>query len=116
MIFCFDLDNVICKTKKNFYEKSKPSNKTIDIINALYKKGNKIIIFTGRFFGSCNGSIKKILLKDNGLSKKQLKKWKVKYHKLVFGKPVFDVIVDDRNFEFKKNWHTQFKKKYKIKI
>ena len=31
---------------------------------------------------------------DNGLTKKQLKKWGVKYHSLMFGKPVFDVYID----------------------
>ena len=45
---------------------------------------------------------------DNGLTKRQLKKWKIKYHKLIFGKPMFDVYVDDKNFQFKKNWHKQF--------
>ena len=28
-IICFDLDNVICLTKKNFYKKSKPNNLAI---------------------------------------------------------------------------------------
>ena len=33
---------------------------------------------------------------DQGLTKKQLKKWGVKYHSLLFAKPVFDVYVDDK--------------------
>ena len=40
---------------------------------------------------------------DNGLTKRQLKKWKIKYHRLIFGKPMFDVNVDDKNFQFKKD-------------
>ena len=48
---------------------------------------------------------------DRGLTKRQLKKWGIRYHKLMFGKPVFDVYVDDKNFEFKKNWHKKFNKK-----
>ena len=49
---------------------------------------------------------------DNGwvLDNKQLKKWGIKYHSLLFGKPVFDVYIDDKNFEFKKNWHKKFNK------
>jgi hypothetical protein len=46
---------------------------------------------------------------------KQLFNWGLKYHKLYFGKPVYDVYIDDKNFGFKKNWHNEFKKKYKIK-
>ena len=30
-VFCFDLDNVICLTKKNYYHKSSPINKSINI-------------------------------------------------------------------------------------
>ena len=33
----------------------------------------------------------------------QLKKWGLNFHKLELGKPSFDVYVDDKNFNFKKN-------------
>ena len=110
MIICFDLDNVICATKNMEYKKAKPILKTIRLINKVYKSGFKIIIFTGRFYGRCNGNLKKIIKMDKGLTKKQLKKWGVKYHSLLFGKPVFDIYIDDKNFEFNKNWHKKFKK------
>ena len=42
----------------------------------------------------------------------QLKKWGLKFHKLFLSKPSFDVYVDDKNFEFKKDWILKFKKKY----
>ena len=110
MILCFDLDNVICSTKGTQYKKAKPVAKTIKLINKAYKLGFKINIFTGRFSGRCNGNLKKIIEMDQGLTKKQLKKWKVKYHSLLFGKPVFDIYIDDKNLGFKKNWHKQFNK------
>ena len=56
------------------------------------------------------GNLKKIIEMDQGLTKKQLKKWKVKYHSLLFGKPVFDIYIDDKNLGCKKNWHKQFNK------
>ena len=37
-------------------------------------------------------------------TKKQLKKWGVNYHKLIFGKPSYDVFIDDKNLGHKKNW------------
>ena len=49
-IICFDLDSVICKTKKNFYKESIPIKKNIKVINKLYNhnisskaKNNKAI-------------------------------------------------------------------------
>ena len=35
---------------------------------------------------------------------KQLKKWDVKYHKLIFGKPSFNLYIDDKALFFKDNW------------
>ena len=31
------------------------------------------------------------------MTKIQLKKWKVNYHKLIFGKPSFDLFIDDKS-------------------
>jgi hypothetical protein len=111
-IFCFDLDNVICHTKKNYYSKSKPIKKTIDIINKLYDKGFVIKIYTARYMGRSNQKIDQAILKGYDFTKEQLKKWKIQYNFLIFGKPSFDVIVDDKSFSYKKNWHNSFKKKY----
>ena len=37
---------------------------------------------------------------------KQLKKWDVKHHKLIFGKPSFNLFIDDKALFFKDNWHS----------
>ena len=110
--FCFDLDNVICNTRENYYSKSKPIKKTIDIINELYDKGFEVKIYTARYMGRSNEKINEAILKGYASTEKQLKKWKIKYHFLIFGKPSFDVIVDDKSFGYQKNWHHSFKKKY----
>ena len=112
IIFCFDLDNVICKTKKNYYQKAKPIKSSINIINKLYTRGYVIKIFTARFMGRSNENVNKAIFRGYRHTKKQLDKWKVKYHKLIFGKPSFDVIIDDKSFNFKKDWHKSFIKKY----
>ena len=46
----------------------------------------------------------KLVLQKKGykLTKKQLKKWNLKYHKLIMGKPSYDVLVDDKNLNFQK--------------
>ena len=111
-IFCFDLDNVICKTFKNFYSKSLPIKKNITIINSLYDQGHTIKIFTARYMGRSNENITIAKKKALKMTLKQLKNWNVKYNKLIFGKPSFDIYVDDKNIDFKKNWGNLIKKKY----
>lgn len=103
--YCFDIDGVICNTKKNYYHTSKPIKKAIKKINKLYSEGNRVIIFTARFMGRSNENINVAKKKGFQLTYKQLKKWNVSFHKLIFGKPSFDYIVDDKNFGFRKDWY-----------
>ena len=74
------------------------------LLEKLYNQGYFIKIFTSRFMGRSNENI--TLAKKRGLNitYRQLKKWGVKYHNLIFGKPSFDLYVDDKNLNFDKNW------------
>jgi hypothetical protein len=114
--FCFDLDGVICKTYKKYYSRSKPYKSVINLINSLYDDGNSIIIFTARYMG--RSLERESVARKKGYSStfKQLNSWGLKFHKLRFGKPSYDVFIDDKNFSYKKNWIKDFKKKYKVKI
>jgi len=112
-IICFDIDNVICRTHKNDYTKSKPIKKTINLINYLYKKGYFIKIFTSRFMGRNNENINKAKKNGYKLTINQLKKWNIKFHILIMGKPSFDIYIDDKAFGFNKNWQEKFKKMIK---
>lgn len=112
---CFDIDNVICQTsKKNDYTKSLPIKRNINVINRAYDKGYKIILYTARFMGRCEGNIVKVKKKIKPLTLNQLKTWNVKYHKIYFGKPSFDIFIDDKSLFYKKNWRKSLKKKLKI--
>jgi len=104
-IFCFDIDNVICKTINKNYKTSKPNKKAISKINELYENGHFIKLFTGRYMGRNKENIIKAKKQGYKMTMKQLKKWKVKYHKLIFGKPSFDLFVDDKTLFFKDNWY-----------
>ena len=107
---CFDLDNTICNTKKNYYRRSTPKPKVVKYINSLYGK-YKIIIFTARFMGQENGNVSQAKKRGYKFTEKQLIKWGLKYNKLIFGKPSYDIYVDDKNLSFKKNWISDLKKK-----
>ncbi len=111
-VLCFDLDGVICITDKNNYYSSKPIIKNIEFVNKLYEKFT-IIIFTSRFMGRNNESISKAKSQGYKFTKKQLQSWKVKYSKLIFGKPSYDIYIDDKNLGFNYNWPEQLKKKLK---
>ena len=108
-IYCFDLDGVICKTKKNFYKKSKPIISVIQLINKLYNDNNYILIYTSRFMGRSNENMKLAHFKGYNFTRRQLKKWGVTYNKLKFGKPTYNFIIDDKSIGFNKNWYKKFR-------
>ena len=103
-IICFDLDGVICYTRKNYYQKSKVNLKAIKKINDLYKKGYYIKIFTARFMWRSHEDKKLAEKKGYSFTKKQLKLWKLKYNELIFGKASYDLFIDDKSIFFNKNW------------
>jgi len=112
---CFDIDNVICKTNATRnYSKSVPIKKNIAIINEAYEKGFNIILYTARYMGRCKGNVTKVKREIKPLTLKQLKNWGVKYHKIYFGKPSFDLFVDDKSLFFNKKWQKILKEKLNI--
>ena len=87
--YVFDIDGVVCsQDKKGDYRKAKPLKRRILKINQLYKEGNTIIFYTSR------GYLTK--LNWSGLTDKQFKRWKLKHHEIIFGKPYGDCYIDDR--------------------
>ena len=112
MIFCFDIDGIICKTNSLNYNKSRPIKKNIKFINSLYQQGHIIKIFTARYMGRNRDSLLKAKRQGYESTMRQLNKWGLKFHKLFFGKPSSDIYIDDKNLNFKKNWIKDIKKKY----
>ena len=109
LIFCFDIDNTICKTTKDQYEKSKPIRQAIETINKLYENGHTIKIFTARYMGRNNDNIKnkkKIFFKI----KKQIDSWGIKYNKLIISKPSADIYIDDKSYGYTNSWIKKFNK------
>lgn len=92
-IYCIDIDGTLC-TELCEYKDAKPITKVINKINKLYNN-NRIILFTARGYTS----------KKNWrvLTEKQLKKWNVKYHELIFGKPFAHYYIDNKAIDIL-NW------------
>ncbi len=89
MLIYVDIDNTICVTNGTDYNDVKPILERIEKINKLYDEGNTIVYWTAR--GSVTG------IDHSELTKKQFKEWGVKYHELKFGKPPYDLFIDDKN-------------------
>lgn len=94
--FVFDIDDTICNNKNRDYENAIPINEVINKINYLYDNGAKITLYTSRGMVSCNGDLEKIISKNKNVLESWLKKNNVKYHDLVFGKPLGDLYIDDK--------------------
>tara|TARA_B100000767_G_C19641651_1_gene482837 strand:+ start:280 stop:645 length:366 start_codon:yes stop_codon:yes gene_type:complete len=110
---CFDIDQVICVTKKNYYKISIPKKNTIKYINTLYDNGYIIKIFTARYMGTYKENILLIKKKYYKKTFNQLKKWKLKFHMLYMGKPSFDLFIDDKSLGYNKGWINDLNKKLK---
>ncbi len=109
-IICFDIDGTICDTKKKNYHKAKPKKKVIKIINKLFNEGYHIKIFTSRFMGRNNESVNKAKKQGYSYTQKQINSWGLNYHQLIFGKPSYDLFVDDKCLGYQKNWYANLKK------
>ena len=94
MIIYIDIDETICTTpgnkkKARDYSKSSPIIKNINKANALYDDGHTIVYWTARGTGSG--------IDWSDITFEQFNKWGVKYHDIKFGKPVYDIFIDDKN-------------------
>lgn len=88
-IIYIDIDDTICFTPKNGdYSMALPIEKNIEKANQLYEQGNYIVYWTAR--GTVTG------INWCKITEDQFKNWKVKYHELKFGKPNYDLLIDDR--------------------
>ena len=90
MIIYVDIEETICVSPEDRdYKKAVPIEKNIKKINNLYDNDNKIVYWTAR--GTGTG-------KDwRQITEAQFKLWGVKYHELHFGKPIYDLFIDDKN-------------------
>ena len=96
MIYVVDIDQTICKNKNLKYEDSIPYLERIEKLNRLHNQGHTIIYCTARGMGRYNNIAILAKLHFYFLTRRQLKKWGVKYDKLLLGKPSGDIYIDDK--------------------
>ena len=90
MIIYIDIDETICTSPENRdYSLATPIVENIVKANNLYEEGNTITYWTAR--GTETG------IDWREVTEGQFEKWGVKYHELKFGKPSYDLFIDDKN-------------------
>jgi len=93
-----DIDGTICSiVKDGKYQDALPIIDHIDVLNKLYNKGHKITYWTAR--GTETG------IDWREVTTTQLQTWGVKYHGLEFGKPTYDLFIDDKAYNAKSLSH-----------
>ena len=106
--YCFDLDQTIChQSVQKEYFNSYPDEDMIRKINFLHDSGHQIIIFTARGMSKFKGDLNLILENYYDMTYQQLLTWNLKFHRLIFGKPSYDFIIDDKIIsinDFKKSF------------
>ena len=83
-----DIDETICNSNPSFYENAIPILDNIKKINKLYEQKHTIIYWTARGILDKKDYFK--------LTKDQLDSWGCLYHEVRFGKPYFDLMIDDK--------------------
>jgi len=96
MIYVVDIDQTICTNKNLKYKESTPYIERIEKLNRLYDQGHTMIYCTARGMGRYNNIAILAKLHFYFLTRRQLKKWGVKYDKLLLGKPSGDIYIDDK--------------------
>jgi hypothetical protein len=90
MIIYIDIDETICESPKDRdYSLSVPIEENIEKANKLYDEGNTIVYWTAR------GTVSGVNWEET--TRKQFSEWGVKFHDLQFGKPYYDLFIDDKN-------------------
>jgi dTDP-glucose 4,6-dehydratase len=93
-IIYIDVDETICNTPEDRdYTKSSPIKENIIKANLLYDQDNKVVYWTAR------GTVTGIDWRE--VTERQFGEWGVKYHDLKFGKPYYDIFIDDKNMNTK---------------
>ena len=89
----FDLDGVLASNNNGDYENAAPLKEGIEAINKVYDLGYDVTIYTARFGKRSPGFQYQM---GYELTLTWLRKNGVKFHRLIMGKPAYDIVADDK--------------------
>lgn len=94
----FDLDGLVAihpKDNDNYLDYSTPDEELVELMKKLQKKGFYIIIHTARRMRTCESKIGRVLKFAGEKTFKWLRKYKIPYDEIIFGKPFGHRYYDD---------------------
>lgn len=101
MRICIDLDNTICFPVPGYsdsflkYGLATPNHHVIEKLHRWKAEGHHIAIFTARRMLTHSGDVDRIEADVGRITRNWLRAFEVPYDELIFGKPLYDVIIDD---------------------
>lgn len=93
-----DLDDTIATSKYPKFKLGKPINGSKEALDKLTKNGWKVIIYTSRPWN------------EYDVVERWLIKWSIPFRRIICGKLLPRIFIDDRNIEFDGNWKKALKK------
>ena len=102
-IIYVDIDGTICNQTNSDYENAVPYTNAVNKINKLYEQGNKIVIYTSRYMKTSKDDVEKAHKLGYEFTLNQLNSWGLKFHELKMGKPQYDILIDDKAFNYNKS-------------
>jgi capsule biosynthesis phosphatase len=100
-IVCFDLDHTLCfpgegSDSHSKYALAKPNDEVIAKLRLYKSRGASIIIFTARRMLTHKGNLSKVVDDIGKITEDWLRQHDIPYDDLIFGKPYYDYIIDDK--------------------
>jgi capsule biosynthesis phosphatase len=100
-IICFDLDHTLCipgegSDSYSKYAKALPIEDSIAKLKLYKSRGCSIIIFTARRMLTHKGNVRKVIDDIGKITEDWLEQHQIPYDDLIFGKPYYDFIIDDK--------------------
>lgn len=94
MIVACDIDGVLCDWHPLEYSRAQPKPENIHRVKELIADGHTVYFYTAR--GSSLGSVAAAEEQWGALTQTQLESWGFESPQVIFGKPEFDLILDDK--------------------
>jgi capsule biosynthesis phosphatase len=97
-----DLDHTLCFPDESFgqhrdkYRYATPNAEIISRVNKWHHQGHEIVIYTARRMKTHNGDTALVEEDIGQLTRNWLAEHRVSYDELLFGKPYYDMLIDDK--------------------
>ena len=109
MKIAIDMDGTICTWHPRDYDRAEVLDGRAARVRELARLGHEIWIYTAR--GSGDPGPEGAEARWGEVTRAQLRRWEIPYDRLIFGKPPFDLLIDDRAIAVAGDWVDEVRKR-----